>query len=167
MKRITTYIIIVVLLVAPLVYLWLARRTPATPPVGGTGATTQSSTAAVAPTWPFPTADTIVIGTAAGSVTVHNFYKDVVDTEEGMLILRSTDDYDIGYDRGISTFAISLKRAPIEQVRRQAEQAFIGVLNVSERDACKLAVSVTVPRSTAGVATEGTAGLSFCRATVQ
>ena len=97
-----------------------------------------------------PSGDTIQIGTAHGIVTVKNFYKNVVSSEDEFLVLQQTADYEITYDTSRSLFYIDLTSGAT--ARSAAEASFLSLLGISQADACKLG------------ATEGppTGSLSFC-----
>ncbi len=102
----------------------------------------------------FPVTNTIEIGTPKGTVQVNNFYKTLVDTEEGSVIMKESAGYEIFYDRSSSQFYIYLATASSSQA--QAETDLLNILGVGQSDACKLSVSVLRPGQT------NSTGLSFC-----
>jgi hypothetical protein len=108
--------------------------------------------------------DTITLGTRSGSVTVKNFYKDYIETEEGTFTFAKTDLYDFGYDPDASVFLIALLKAPVNSSQKSAEDALLEVLDISQADACKLNVSVTAYGLNKDF---GVKGLSFCPSTVK
>lgn len=102
----------------------------------------------------FPKTDTITIGTGSGSIEVKNFYKTIVDTEEGFVILEDNADYEIVYDRSTSQFYIYLITDSAPQ--SQAENELLNILGIGQQDVCKLDVLVLRAGQTNGV------DLSFC-----
>lgn len=88
----------------------------------------------------FPKTNTITIGTSQGVVEMKNFYKTFVDTEEGLVILKDTDEYEIAYDRENSSFLIYLKNPSSKDDRKNAEADFLNILGINQENACKLNV---------------------------
>jgi hypothetical protein len=106
----------------------------------------------------FPKTPTLMLGTNQGAIEVNNFYLTIVDTEEGSVFLKDTDDYRITYRRNDSIFRIELY-SPSITVRHDAEAEFLNLLNISQTDACKLNVEVIFYRT----AQDGQSSpLSFC-----
>lgn len=138
-----------------------------TGPVSPTGATSSISSPS-SPSANVPAGDAITIGTAHGSVTMKNFYKNaaIVSPGEGALIIDNAA-YDVSYSAYDSSFAISLLQTPVMSSRAAASTAFLQSLGISEQDACKLKVTVEAPVSidpqNAGI----DLGLSFCSSTPQ
>lgn len=163
------YIIIILALVAGGAYAWFYFSKPttqtnqtATLPEVSTSGTPQP----VSPPKPsysiadtFPKTDTISIGTNNGSVEVKNFYKNIIDTEEGHVILADSADYKISYDRNTSIFYINLISVTAQQSK--AENQFLGILGTSQQDICKLNVIVSKPGQTTG------SRLSFCAGVIK
>ena len=102
----------------------------------------------------FPKTETISIGTGNGSIEVKNFYKTLVDTEEGSIIMADNENYQISYERSTSVFYIDLRTETASQP--QAEADLLNILGIGQQDACKLNVLVFQPGKTNG------AKLSFC-----
>ena len=102
----------------------------------------------------FPKTDTISIGTSSGSVEVKNFYKNIIDTEEGHIILTDSADYQISYDRNTSIFYINLISSSTQQSK--AEDRLLAILGIGQQDICKLNVFVLQPGQ------QQRTGLSFC-----
>jgi hypothetical protein len=90
----------------------------------------------------FPQGDTITLQTSKGGVRVTNFYKSLVDTEEGSIIIRETDAYTLEYAPDSGVFSIAVYGSPFETVRLVAEQELVGVLGLQPQDACALSVKV-------------------------
>src|SRR3989338_1337040 len=91
----------------------------------------------------FPKTETISIGTGSGAIEVKNFYKNIVDTEEGFVILKDEIDYQISYDKSTSKFYIDIRTETAQQAK--AESELLNILGVGQQDACKLKVSVFQP----------------------
>jgi hypothetical protein len=106
--------------------------------------------------------DTITIGTTKGSVVVKNFYKSAVEVRDFGVLVRRTNEYDLVYFPGGSTFLMTISSQPVEAAVRTAEKEFIEVLGVNEQDACRLQVAITVPFSTDPAYAGKEYGLSFC-----
>ncbi|MDP3948666.1 MAG: hypothetical protein Q8Q17_01815 [bacterium] len=102
----------------------------------------------------FPKTETISIGTGNGAVEVKNFYKKIVDTEEGFVIMADNENYQISYERSTSVFYIDLRTETVLQTK--AESDFLSVLGISQQDACKLNVLVFHAGQSNGT------NLSFC-----
>lgn len=109
-----------------------------------------------------PAGDTIAIGTAQGTVTVNNFYKNIVGWQEEYAIFERSSAYDLLYDTGDSSFVVSIKSGVLAQVEPQAEQAFLSALDISESDACKLAVVIGIDPSVDPSLANQALPLSFC-----
>ena len=88
----------------------------------------------------FPKTEAISIGTGNGSIEVKNFYKTLVDTEEGSIIMADNENYQISYERSNSVFYIYFRNADLSQP--QAEMDLLDILGISQQDACKLNVLV-------------------------
>lgn len=63
----------------------------------------------------------------------------------GHLLVTDTRTYQLFYYPESQAFLISILSSPFESVRRQAEEAFVGQLDISQQDACRLKVNVTTP----------------------
>ncbi len=102
----------------------------------------------------FPKTDMVSIGTGNGAVEVKNFYKTLVDTEEGFVIMADNENYQISYDRSDSVFYIHFRNAEVSQ--SQAESELLNILGVGQQDTCKLSVLVFQAGQSNGT------NLSFC-----
>jgi len=80
----------------------------------------------------------------------------------GDKVFLEKNDYHFTYYAGADSFLIGIFNSPFEEVREKAEEEFLDVLFISEREACELNVSITTPR----FANPGQFGksypLSFC-----
>jgi len=143
------YIILILAFIGAGIYAWFYFSKPqvktgtnaSLPPVSSQTALPQQSTQpsySIVDT--FPKTDTINIGTGNGSIEVKNFYKNIIDTEEGHAILEDNSDYQISYDRSTSIFYINLKNILVQQSK--AENQLIGILGIGMQDICKLNVLV-------------------------
>jgi hypothetical protein len=116
-----------------------------------------------------PTGDTITIGTPRGSVQVKNFYKDIEDTEEGLVILRDSDEYEVVYNPAASEFSIYIKQPPLETERAKAEADLLNLLglNADKIKACYLKVSLYISPLINENLSGNDLGLSFCKSGIQ
>ncbi len=172
MKKII-YIIVIIAVIVGSVYAWFyfsknsgsqnnATQTPAlnTLPSTQTSSPSHSSLpASYSITDTFPKTDTISIGTGNGAIEVKNFYKNIVDTEEGSAILVDNVNYQISYDRSVSIFYIHFRNASAQQSK--AETELLGMLGIGQKDACRLDVLVFQAGQQNGT------GLSFCASGVK
>ena len=84
--------------------------------------------------------------------------------DEKNMVLKTTADYQIlyyAYSEGPS-FLISVLSSNIETARALGELNLLNILGISKTDACKLAVSVTVPQDVSAKAAGDDYRLSFC-----
>jgi len=108
-------------------------------------------------------AEKIVVNTNDGNVRIDNIYQKAEELlPDGDLTIKSTSDYSIDYYPKFSQFAISISNPDVETAKKQAEQDLIAVLGISEKDACKLNVDITVPYSVNPQYAGNIYGLSFC-----
>jgi hypothetical protein len=111
-----------------------------------------------------PAGDMITIGTAAGSVTMNNFYKNIVYVAQDQqdMVIQQSSTYDVVYNFSGSSFTLTVFGVPFETVRQAAEAGFLDLLGIKEQDACKLSVYENI----SGIASAQYAGktlpLSFC-----
>lgn len=80
------------------------------------------------------------------NVKVNNFYDDSkkINSSGDRLILEQSDFEAIYFPRG-NQFLISVLTSPFYKTRLDAEKAFLEKLDISEKEACKLDVSITTP----------------------
>jgi len=80
------------------------------------------------------------------------------------IILKTANDYQIlyyNYNEGPS-FLVSILSFDIENARRLGEETLLSTLGISKEQACKLSVSLTVPKNVSEKASGYNYGLSFC-----
>jgi hypothetical protein len=166
---IISFILFIGAVIVGLVAYFRRPQSPAALPPNGTVATTPTILPPLSPASidaflkasNFPTGDTITLGTPKGGVVVKNFYKTIVDTEEGFVWIRDNDDYRISYNTADSNFYIDIFSQPFDMARKKAEKDFLDILDISQSDACKLKVVEFAPADEANLA-GGNLRLSFC-----
>ena len=111
-----------------------------------------------------PMGSKIVIGTASGGVEMNNFYNTAkeINSERDALINKD-DHFQFSYISNGESFIISILEEPIWENRQAAELSFLSNLGISQEQACKLTVSVGVPRWVSEEYSGRNLGLSFCR----
>ncbi len=154
MKRL---IIIVAVIIVALLLVIFFRKSGTPPDLSDSGLPPDQILPADAPPRTFPAGDTIAIGTDKGTVTVKNFYRNLVDTEEGFIIIRDEPAYMIYYEVTSGAFFIDLSVPFSDRARAEIEKSFVALLGVSGEDVCKLDVTVTSSQSPGE-----TRPLSFC-----
>jgi hypothetical protein len=167
MRRWTILIVIIMLVLGACVlgyYLWNSKT--ATPPLPIPLPPQSITPPPVGPTpvtpLPIPVEDTIMIGTPQGSVVVKNFYKNAVQVSEYGVLVRRTNLYDIVYFQVESRFLITISDLPVDVAVRAAEKELLDILGITQADACRLTVSLAVPRFTDPALSGKEFGLSFC-----
>ena len=113
--------------------------------------------------------DRFVIHTSKGDVAVLDFRKHPVSiTEDRQTIeIEVKNDFQIVFNVGDSSFAITILVKPLPVVRKEAEAAFLKDLGISQSDACKLsAYEGTTMRIDPRYAGQSY-GFSFCAGTPQ
>jgi hypothetical protein len=105
------------------------------------------------------------IPTPQGAVTIKNFYQSatLVTASGSEVLVTRTPGYDISYYQPDNSFVISISQKPVMATRAQAEAAFLQQLGISQADACKLKVMVSVPVSVDEQYAGTNLGLSFCK----
>lgn len=104
----------------------------------------------------------IPISTPAGEVKVKDFTKTAVESTKDSMLAEKNQGFNIVYFKQDQAFAITLLTEPLAQNRDLAEQAFIKMLNISETDACRLKVSLSIPYDVSAQLSGTDYGLSFC-----
>lgn len=115
------------------------------------------------------TAERFAIHTSKGDVDVLDFRKHPVSiTEDRQTIeIEVKSDFQIVFNVGDSSFAITILVKPLPVVRKEAEAAFLKDLGISQSDACKLsAYEGTTMRIDPRYAGQSY-GFSFCAGTPQ
>ena len=107
--------------------------------------TTAQPTAIATPTNnPYP--PTLALGTKHGIVTINNPHRIALSSDEGVEILRQTDEYSLAYDSPANTFLIYTLKTKLDPATRTlAENDLLKILGINQTDACKLALSTLVP----------------------
>ena len=103
-------------------------------------------------TYPTPTptlgSETLMINTPSGQVEIN----DVLLNPEKVLsggwgvVVKRTSQYSMVYYEADQGFVISIEDTDVEAARTAVESVFLTTLGISESDACKLNVSLSVPR---------------------
>jgi len=106
--------------------------------------------------------NTIVVPTAQGNVTTSNFEKSAVGNYTETTVIESTADYGISFSPKSNSFDIVLNSTPLQTARNEAETALIKDLGISNDDACKLTVTLSVPERLSSNAAGVNYELSFC-----
>jgi hypothetical protein len=168
MNRNIVIVIVIVIVLAVLVYagfrLLGSGTTPVTTQPGTGGLPGVLPTATSTP----PTGETITIGTPQGGVTVKNPYKGAAEVHPNWGALSvSTDTYDMLYFSVDSSFLMTFKKMPFDQLRKVAEADFLERLGITREQACKLKVIEAVPYSVDPTLAGKSFGLSFCGIGVQ
>lgn len=114
------------------------------------------------PVTPIPPGDNITLTTRKGSVTTKNFLKTAEDFGAGVYALSMTENYHINYYRPDNGFQIAILTRPAQTGRDQAETALLEMLGITEQEACKLLVSLSVPFDVDPSLATKEFGLSFC-----
>jgi hypothetical protein len=114
-------------------------------------------------TVPDKSADKFTIKTSQGNVDVQNIYKNSAeDLSQSGVAFRDNDEYYIAYYPEDQGFIIAIEDSNIQKARTDAEKDFLDTLGITQDQACKLKVSLTVPMSVNARAAGGNYGLSFC-----
>lgn len=102
------------------------------------------------------------IRTPEGPVSVLDFRGHFLEIIGDTIFLEENNRFSIGFLKSDNSFGIVLSAKPISAVRKDAEDKFLRDLGISEKDACKLKVSVRVPTTIGVTANDQNIGLSFC-----
>lgn len=105
------------------------------------------------------------IPTPAGPVSVLDFRDHIAGRIGDTVFLEENNRFSIGFLKSDNSFGIVLSAKPVSVARQEAEEKFLRDLGVSEKDACKLKVTVRVPDQIDANANGDGAGLSFCSST--
>ncbi|HVY67601.1 MAG TPA: hypothetical protein VHA30_01745 [Patescibacteria group bacterium] len=102
------------------------------------------------------------IATQQGTVTVQDYTDHPIASTDDVYVLAQADSYEVVNLKIDNSFLITLLAEPLNQSRQAAETALLNQLKISQADACKLNVSVTVPQSIDTTYSGQELGLSFC-----
>ncbi|MCH7535166.1 MAG: M23 family metallopeptidase [Bacteroidetes bacterium] len=106
--------------------------------------------------------DKIIIESKKGTVTTNNFLKIFDSDGSGSYSLAMKDNYHITYYRPDNGFQIAILTRSAKTGRKEAEQALIKILDITEKEACGLFVTLSVPFSIDPALSGRNYGLSFC-----
>jgi uncharacterized protein YxeA len=162
MKKII-FIAIIVIVVAIIAFFIFQKNSPNVTSENSTG--TPEALLPIATTSPYapPNTAAVTIGTPEGSVTVNNFYTGAkISVDQTSVLVKDAPDYNITYYVPDSSFNILIEQTPFDDVRKEAEAAFLQTLDISQSDACKLKVKVGAPISVDPDHAGQNLGLSFC-----
>jgi len=84
-------------------------------------------------------------------------------TERGDVLFKDTGQYHLIYFSGEDEFLISILSSPFENVRSEAEKAFLDILKIDEETACLLKVRISSPIKINPELKGNFLPLSFCR----
>lgn len=107
----------------------------------------------------------VQVPTNSGAVVTNDFFKDSLETRDGITYLESNEAYTIMYDNSLNEFTVTLyvtATYQAEQLRNIAEGVFLKKLGITESEACKLTVNLQVPFSSSAELSGVNYGLSFC-----
>lgn len=122
-------------------------------PIPETAPTVSTTTPDTTPSIPEPTPepkpadqpDTLRLGTPKGIVTVNNFRKLTLYTNEGIDIFKENEAYALAYENFSQKFRIHLFSPPERQpeTQRAAENELMSLLGIDQEKACKLPIVIT------------------------
>jgi hypothetical protein len=105
----------------------------------------------------------LVISTNEGKININNIYRGQTEIyKDGSVTYKANNDYSLFYNPNDQTFNISLMNSDVKNARNKAETDFLKILNINEKDACKLNVILAVPPSVDENYAGTNYGLSFC-----
>jgi hypothetical protein len=107
--------------------------------------------------------DNLTFQTQKGDVLTKNIYKNPVSmlSEKGVEF-KNNSDYSIDFYPQDEGFLIIITNPDVKSALEKAGKDFVETLGISQADACKLKVTVTVPFSVSAQYGGGTYGLNFC-----
>lgn len=154
-------IVVAVVIVVGTAVVFLMQSSPANQSISGTGGDAVSGPLPGSPvTLTIPSGDTIQLGTSEGTVTVKNFYKNIVEHEDEFIVLEKKTDYEITYDTVRSSFYIQILSSAVAMAQRESEAAILGMLGINQADACRLNIMEGFPANSSYGSKP--AKLSFC-----
>lgn len=107
------------------------------------------------------TSKTVVIETPEGGVTVENPAREAAPESPSTLMVED-QDFLIEYYAPDQSFSIALMNPDIWKARMAAEARLLEKLHISQEEACKLVVNLSVPLDVNAEASGKNYGLSFC-----
>jgi len=173
-----TAVIIGVVLLALVATFFLYRFLAPRPPVAISPHTSNGTTPPPQTTTPPPPTGTstpptgqarVNVRTKAGDyIPVKDFYPSAAETirdskgEIAAVLIKKIDLYEIVFIPFDNSFLLSLKSRDAEAARTAAEHEFLGVLNISQEQACALRVTVAVDKDANIFLAGRDYHLSFC-----
>lgn len=112
--------------------------------------------------FPTLTEPKFTIKTPEGNVEVNNVYRNAIERLSKNGVAFKDNDYYMAYYPEDQGFLIVIQNTDIEATRKKAEADFLEILGITQEQACKLRVSLTVPLKVNEKAGGGNYGLSFC-----
>ena len=106
----------------------------------------------------------ITVPAKGGSLPVSDFTKHPQQVLGDTTVIHQDQNYSIVYFSSDQSFLITILAEPAQQNRDLAEQALLTNLQISQSDACKLKVALTVPAGVSESLAGRDWGLSFCPA---
>lgn len=107
---------------------------------------------------------TLTVPAKGGSLPVSDFTKHPQQVLGDTTVIQQSDNFGIVYFSKDQSFLITILAQPVQQNRDAAEQALLKQLQISQADACKLTVALTVPADVDQALAGNDYGLSFCPA---
>lgn len=155
------YIIIGAVIVLLIIGGWLfLAHGNASPSINSITAQSAAKSDSLGPIYHVPSSTTIVLGATKGSVTINNFYKEALGSQDQFIVIAQNSNYEITYDTDTNVFYLSIANSSADANQIQAENAFMTILGITQADACRLNVEEGF---TQGFSTKNTQlGLSFC-----
>ncbi len=99
-------------------------------------------------------------------VSVNNFYKTpVAENKQYDILITNGKNYQVVYLPKYNKFILTILSSNFEQTKKIAESDFLKVLEIDEKDACKLSVEVSTINSVNPELAGKIFPLSFCSAT--
>ena len=110
-----------------------------------------------------PATNILIIQNSKGeAVTVKNFYEHPIERFGEDAVVARSDEYEIVYYAKDKSFIVVIRNKPAQNARDAAEQAFLRALDISQKEACKLSVQLSVMGSVDLDLAGKDYGLSFC-----
>ena len=157
-------VIIGIPLVFLLVLLWFFFFYTPQNPSENPPSSESSSTLPVVGTTSTPQGATMSVQGKTGVVITKNFYSQAQQiTPQNDALIAANDSFRILYYAADNSFVITLLKEPVGDAQQAAEMAFLSQLGISQSDACKLKVSVSVPAFVDENLAGQDLGLTFCK----
>ena len=109
-----------------------------------------------------PAANTLTVPAQGGTQQVFDFTKSPARVDGDTTVIAENNNYSIVYFTADQSFLITILSDPAQAGRIAAEQELLVKLNVTQDEACKLKVALTVPAGVDEQLAGKDYGLSFC-----